>query len=60
MRKYMWMAFLFLAFVAIAGLVHAHGGLVPSHSAGTSAASSADESPSCPLQWLLHYCCSGN
>ena len=61
MRKYMWMAFLVLAFVAVAGIVHARGGLIPSHGpVDTGASASASESPTCPLQWLKSFCCSGD
>ncbi len=61
MRKYMWMAFLVLAFVAVAGIVHARGGLIPSHGpVGTGASASTSESPTCPLQWLKSFCCSAD
>jgi hypothetical protein len=59
MRKYMWMAFLVLAFVGVAGIVHARGGLIPSHSVPSSVSASTDEPSSCPLQWLKSFCCSG-
>jgi hypothetical protein len=60
MRKYIWTALLALTFVALAGLVHAHGGLVGSHVPASSATASPENSPSCPLQWLMNYCCPGN
>jgi hypothetical protein len=61
MRKYIWMAFLVVGFVAVAGIVHARGGLIPSHKAvGISDSASTGESTSCPLQWLKSFCCSGD
>jgi hypothetical protein len=61
MRKYMLMGFLGLTFVAVAGIVHARGGLIPSHpTVGTSAPASTDEPSTCPLQWLKSFCCSGD
>ena len=61
MRKYIWMALLVVAFVAVAGIVHARGGLISSHAAvGTSDSASSGESSSCPLQWLKSFCCSGD
>jgi hypothetical protein len=62
MRKYIWMAFLVLVFVAIAGLAHARGGLMTSHGPAGSAApaSSGDSSSCCPLQWLASFCHSGD
>jgi len=56
MRKYIWVAFAVVAIVVVAGLVHAHGGLVRTHSDGVSAASSTDDETTCPLQCLLNYC----
>ena len=60
MRKYIWMACLALALVAVAGLAHAHGGFLPSHGPASNVASSTDESPTCPLQWLMSFCHSSN
>jgi hypothetical protein len=60
MRKYILTALLALTFVALAGLVHARGGLVGSHLPATSATSAPDNSGGCPLQWLMNYCCPRN
>jgi hypothetical protein len=61
-HKYLWTAVLAIAFIAIAGLVHARGGLVGSHlPANTASSTSApDNCGGCPLQWLMNYCCGGN
>jgi hypothetical protein len=52
----MWVALAVVAIVAVAGVVHARGGLVRTHSEGTPVASSTDDQPTCPLQCLMNYC----
>jgi len=60
MRKYILTAVLALTFVAVAGLVHARGGLVSSPLPASNATSSPDDSGGCPLQWLKNFCCGSN
>jgi hypothetical protein len=59
-HKYIWTAVLALTIVALAGLVHARGGLIGSHLPASGATSSPDNSGGCPLQWLKSLCCGGN
>jgi hypothetical protein len=59
-KKYLWTAILVVGLIAVAGMVHARGGLVGSNVPTTGASSAPDNSGGCPLQWLKNMCCGGN
>jgi hypothetical protein len=58
MRKYVWTGLFAVIIVAVAGIVHARGGLIGSHAKPGSSASAAtsEKSSSCPLQCIMNFC----
>jgi hypothetical protein len=57
MRKYVWTGLFVVIIVAVAGIVHARGGLIRSHTLpGSSASTTSEKSSSCPLQCIMNFC----
>jgi hypothetical protein len=56
MRKYVWTGLFVVIIVAVAGIVHARGGLIGSHATPGSDSTTSEKTSSCPLQCIMNFC----